>query len=116
MRFLVDENLPFEVVAVLEREGHDVLYLPATPERGATDRRVWQIAAEQERVVVTRDLDFPLPEKPAPPGLILLRVPDTFKKDAIVAVLSEFVSTEAFAAVAGSITVVSPGRARSRRL
>ncbi len=116
MRFLVDENLPFEAAALLEREGHDVLHVAATDLRGAADREVWRRAAEQGRIIVTRDLDFPLPEAPEPAGLILLRLPDTFTKDRIVALLSELVSTEVFANVAGSVTVVSPGRVRTRKL
>lgn len=116
MRFLVDENLPVDVQRILEERGHDVLYLPHSPHRGAADEEVWSIAAREERIIVTRDLDFPLPESPRPAGVVLLRVPDTFTRAQIADVMSDFASSAAFEEVTGAITVVSPGRVRSRGL
>jgi predicted nuclease of predicted toxin-antitoxin system len=80
MRFLVDENLPVEIPALLEHRGHDVLYLAHSDARGATDEEVWERAVAEERIIVTRDLDFPLPKSPRPPGIILIRVPDTYSR------------------------------------
>ena len=116
MRFLVDENLPADVSELLRREGHDVLHLPHTAHRGASDEEVWRLAAREERIILTRDLDFPIPESPRPAGLILVRVPDTFTRKQIVRVMSEFIVSAAFDQVPGTITVVSPGRVRVRHL
>jgi predicted nuclease of predicted toxin-antitoxin system len=116
MRFLVDENLPVDVAELLRREGHDVVYLPHTGSRGASDEEVWRLAAREERSILTRDLDFPMPDSPRPPGLILLRLPDTFTREQIARVMSEFIASAAFRRVAGTITVVSPGRVRVRNL
>ena len=116
MRFLVDENLPVDVSELLRLNDHDVLYLPHTVHRGASDEEVWRLAAREERIILTRDLDFPIPESPRPPGLILVRVPDTFTRKQIAGVMSEFISSAAFEQVTGTITVVSPGRVRVRNL
>ncbi len=116
MRFLVDENLPGEVAALLRRAGHDVLFLLETGHRGMRDDEVWRLAVREERVIVTRDLDFPLPDSPKPAGVVLVRVPDTFTRTAIAEVMSEFVASTAFQRVAGTVTVVSPGRVRARSL
>jgi predicted nuclease of predicted toxin-antitoxin system len=116
MLFLVDENLPVDVAELLRHEDHDVTYLPHTGHRGASDKEVWRLAAREERIIVTRDLDFPIPESPGPSGLILVRVPDTFTRKQIAGVMSEFIASAAFQEVAGTITVVSPGRVRVRNL
>ena len=84
--------------------------------RGAPDSEIWRLAAREERVVVTRDLDFPLREVPRPPGVLLIRAPDTFTRPQIAALLSNFIETDALGKVAGTVTVVSPGRVRARTL
>ena len=116
MRFLVDENLPVDVAQLLEYEGHDVLYLAQSGYRGATDDQVWSLAVREGRIIVTRDLDFPMPDSPRPPGLVLVRVPDTFTRKLIAGVMSEFIASAAFQRVVGTITVVSPGRVRVRSI
>jgi predicted nuclease of predicted toxin-antitoxin system len=116
MRFLVDENLPVDVAQLLQHEGHAVLYLAQSGYRGSTDAEAWSLAAREERIVITRDLDFPMPDLPRPPGLVLLRVPDAFTRMQIARVMSEFIASAAFQQVVGTITVVSPGRVRVRSI
>ena len=61
MRFLLDENAPKDAAVALRNEGHDVVWIPETSLRAATDEAIWLLAAQEERVLVTSDLDFPLP-------------------------------------------------------
>lgn len=62
--FLIDECLPFEVTLAFRR-------------RGLKDDAVWTLAATERRILVTRDLDFPLQGMTMRPlGLVLLRAPD----------------------------------------
>jgi predicted nuclease of predicted toxin-antitoxin system len=116
MRFLVDENLPSNIADLLRVLGHDTMHVSETHLRGASDRVVWRFAADEGRILVTRDLDFPLPDTPKPPGLILLRVPDSFTRGQIGEVMSAFAAEDSIEQSAGRITVVSPGRVRSRPL
>ena len=116
MRFLVDENLPVGVSESLRDHGHDVLHLAHSGHRGAADEEVWRLAAQEERIIVTRDLDFPMPDSPRPPGVVLVRVPDVFTGRQIARVISEFAASTALEQAIGAITVVSPGRVRVRRL
>lgn len=53
MRFLVDENIPVEIVEYLRSLGHDVLDIAVSEHRGATDTNLWQIATAENRVIVT---------------------------------------------------------------
>jgi predicted nuclease of predicted toxin-antitoxin system len=116
MRFLVDENLPVDIARLLVEGGHDALYVPHSEHRGAPDLEIWRLAAREDRVVVTRDLDFPLREMPRPPGVLLIRAPDTFTRPQIAVLLSNFIETGALQQVTGTVTVVSPGRVRARAL
>ena len=47
MRFLVDENLPGEVTALLRDLGHDVFDVAASLCRGDTDQQLWQRAIDE---------------------------------------------------------------------
>lgn len=57
MRLLLDANLsPNRVGAALERKGHDVLAIAADAALGALpDPLVLELAAEQERILITRN-------------------------------------------------------------
>jgi predicted nuclease of predicted toxin-antitoxin system len=111
--FLVDECLPAEVVLVLQQRGFDASELP---ERGMDDRVVWSLAATEGRILVTRDLDFPLRNAtPRPAGLLLLRPPDDATAARIGALVSTLLDAVDAPDLSGQITVVSPGRYRQRK-
>jgi len=117
VRFLVDENLPTDVVEALESAGHEVIYVPHTSLRMSPDASLNEFAVREDRIIVTRDLDFPLRESTNVPGVILLRMPSHFQRREIGNVMRRFVNEdENFAAAAGRVTVVLPGRSRWRSL
>lgn len=99
--FFVDECLPADVTLAIRQHGLDVTDIFERGRRGIDDGAVWALAASENRILVTRDLDFPLRNRlPNPPGLVLLRVPDG--------------ATANPSALLGHITVVLPGRYRQR--
>lgn len=110
MRFLVDENLPPACVVLLVSLGHEAEHVTEVGLRSAADERVWAEAASRGAVVITRDLDFPLPVSPKPAGLILLRVPDWYQTPHLVAILQGFVAKTVERDLIGQITVLEPGR------
>lgn len=115
--FLVDENLPFSIVSYLESNNHDVLDVAATPLRGSPDKALWARAAADGRVIVTRDLDFPIPGlKPYPAGVILLRVPPDYTAMQITEVFTSSFSKMAQEELFHNVAVFSPGRIRIRPL
>ena len=57
MRLLADENLDVGWVAWLREQGHDVLSILETA-RSADDPSIVAIAREQQRIILTCDLDF----------------------------------------------------------
>ena len=115
MRFLVDECLPLDIGDTLIEEGHGCLHVLESALRSSADETLWRLAAEQGRIIVTADLDYPLAELPRPPGLILLRLPDTFSREQIAARFRQFVREGGLAAAEGSIVVIERDRVRSRR-
>lgn len=117
MRFLVDENLPFSLVQLLQESGHDIFDVVASPLRGSPDEQLWKLAAREQRILVTKDLDFPLPQiRPYPPGLVLIRVPDTFTGEQITRLVANALRTTKLKDLEGHITVIAPGQIRMRRL
>jgi len=114
MRFLVDENLPYEIAAILFERGHEVTYVPDSNLRGFADERLWQVAADLRQILVTQDLDFPLDIHPYPEGLLILRLPQRWKVPTIAAFFAQRV--DQLGDLAGLITVLTPGRIRRRAL
>lgn len=117
MRWLIDEGLPKALVEWLAERGHDVLDVAASSLRGSTDNDLWCAAARQNRTVLTRDVGFVPPYvEPAPPGVVLVRAPDTWRADAILRLVQDGLARIGPEALAGSMTVIQPGRVRQRPL
>lgn len=95
--------------------GHDAACVADVGRRSAPDFDINSFAIEDGRVIVTRDLDFPLRDQPRPPGLILLRMRDDDGREAIFTLLRNLISDPVFESAYGSIIVASPPeRFRSR--
>ncbi len=115
LRFLLDENLPYALALKLADQGHDVLDIAASVHRGKTDTELWDIAIAERRVVVTRDLDFPLQNmKSYPPGLIIIRPMQAARASEITGLFDSAFALLDEEAILGKITVIQPGRIRQR--
>jgi predicted nuclease of predicted toxin-antitoxin system len=76
MRFLIDMPLSPALAQWLCTEGHDAVHASALSLHRAPDAVILRLAADQDRVVITADLDFPrllASLGASEPGLILLR-------------------------------------------
>jgi predicted nuclease of predicted toxin-antitoxin system len=58
MRFKVDENLPMEVAQVLREAGHEAATVLDQHLGGSADPLIASICQQEERTLVTLDLDF----------------------------------------------------------
>ncbi len=58
MRFKIDENLPLEIAESLHRAGHDALMVTEQGLGGVADERVGAVCQNEDRILVTLDLDF----------------------------------------------------------
>ena len=59
MKFLIDAQLPVKLAQLLRDKSYDVIHTKELPEQNKTpDREINQLSIEQQRVVITKDLDF----------------------------------------------------------
>ena len=58
MRFKVDENLPREACDLLKRAGHDATGVSQQGLGGADDARIYQVCQDEQRALLTLDVDF----------------------------------------------------------
>ena len=117
MRFLVDMNLSPGVAAELRRKGHDAVHLGEAGLARLADAAVFRKAAEEDRIVVSFDLDFgeivAFSAKPGP-GVILLRLRSVVY-DAVIARLEDAIVRAKSALEEGAVVIVEDRRIRLRR-
>ena len=58
LRFLVDMNLPSKTVPNLQQQGWDILRVSQVLPMDAEDSEILEFARQQNRVIITQDLDF----------------------------------------------------------
>ncbi|MBF0160571.1 MAG: DUF5615 family PIN-like protein, partial [Magnetococcales bacterium] len=58
MKFKVDENLPSEVTTLLRHAGYDTMSVLDQTLGGAQDGKLFAICQQEQRVLITLDLDF----------------------------------------------------------
>lgn len=116
MRFKVDENLPTEAVDLLREAGHDALSVLDQGLRGTEDGAIVRIVKEEDRALITLDLDFSDIRAYPPsehPGLIVLRLRDA-NKERLLDVLQRALPTLARGPLAGALWIVEEDRLRVR--
>ncbi len=118
LRFLVDMNLSPKIVIDLRQEGWDILRVSQVLPMDAEDSEILKFARQQNRVIITQDLDFSSLlalggyEKPS---LITFRlsVPDP---EIITQKLLELLPDIEEALLEGCAVVIDDRRVRVRRL
>ncbi len=58
MKLKLDENMPLRLVSMLENRGHDVDTVADEGLSGMPDDDVWLAAQQENRFLITQDLDF----------------------------------------------------------
>lgn len=116
MRFLIHENLPAALVDLMTQRDHDAVHARDAGLGSRPDEDVWSLAARDDRILVTRDLDFPLPNEPKPAGLVLLRLQWRADRNQILAAVARLLDEEDLEKVRGKITVIGTGQPRMREL
>ena len=77
MKLKLDENIPASLKAELTAIGHDFHSVVDEALVGSSDERIWTQCQEEERLLVTQDLDFSDSRKFKPgrhAGLLLIRL------------------------------------------
>jgi predicted nuclease of predicted toxin-antitoxin system len=58
MKIKLDENLPFGLVGILSKFGHEIDTIPQEGLKGCNDEQVWEAAQKSGRFLITQDLNF----------------------------------------------------------
>jgi predicted nuclease of predicted toxin-antitoxin system len=112
----LDECVDAELVAILRRSGHDVVYMTDVEPR-APDTEVMDRATREQRLLLTEDKDFGdlvFREARPVPGIVLLRIETAhrlLKGRRLQAAIERFGET-----LFGHYTVIESARFRSRPL
>lgn len=116
MQFLVDQNVPLDVVKGLRGEGHDVTWAQ-TAYPGADDETLLKTAQEENRILLTFDTDFGTLAfdrgLPASSGIILFRLTPVSPTAVAETVLKTIRSREDWK---GHLSVVDDTQIRMRSL
>ncbi len=116
-KFLLDADMPRSSALVISALGFDVKDVRDLGMRYAKDREIIEYAQKNDRVVVTRDLDFgSVLQYPNHPGAIILRLPSEYTAKEINDVLREFLSSVEGRIMQKAIIIVEIGRYRRRSL
>ena len=116
LRFKLDENLPIAVKAALVIQGHDALTALDQSLGGEEDRKIAAICAEEDRILVTLDLDFSdIREYPpgSNPGIWILR-PVTQSIDKCVALVRDALACVETESPERALWIIEPGKIRIR--
>lgn len=116
MRIKLDKNLDVGSQAMFAAGGHDALTVYDQAAQGLADGQLWLRCCEEERTLVTQDLDLANAlayRVSGTPGIIVLRGPNT--RFAIQRLLiAQVVHELARSSPAGKLWIVEPGRIRIR--
>ncbi len=114
MNIFIDANLPRSLTSVLGGFGKAVHALDTVPS-GASDNMIAAEAAKRKAILFTRDLDFVNPHlfpEIAGAGLVVIRVPPSFRADQICLVVQKFLHRTELKQCIDALTVLEPGRVR----
>jgi len=118
MNFLVDMQLPPQLADWLNERGHDAAHVVNIGFGRATDEDIMERALEEERVIITADLDFPrilaLTEAKGP-GVILFRG-GKFAESEVIALLTRILEIIPHHELPKSLVVADQERIRRRWL
>ena len=115
-RFKLDENVPLAAKAVLIEQGHDALTVLDQHLGGKDDDKIATVCAQEDRILVTIDLDFSDIRKYPPgsnPGIWILR-PLTQSVDNCVALVRHAVVFSKTESPERALWIVESGKIRIR--
>lgn len=115
MKFKLDENFGSRMQWLFRAEGHDVVTVWEEALQGATDTRLFEVCKEEDRCLVTLDLDFSdvvrFPPN-ASAGIAVFRLPRNPSLAVIETVARQFLRVIEHSQITGRLWIVETGRIR----
>lgn len=120
MKFKIDQNLPIEAADLLTAAGHDAMSVYQQSLGGAlggaSDERIVDVCKNEDRILITADLDLSDIRHYPPaqsPGYMVLRLPRQ-SKQALLDLLAKAIPMLAVRPINGRLWIVEPDRLRIR--
>ena len=116
MRFKFDENLPSDLGALLRRDGHDAHSVLDENLRGAADPSIAKVCQDEQRILVTLDLDFAHIQNYPPRdyhGIIVLRLARQ-DRETVLAIIPRILALLQTEPIAQRLWIVDDHRTRIR--
>jgi predicted nuclease of predicted toxin-antitoxin system len=116
MQFKIDENLHSDIATVLCAAQHDAMTVYEQGLRGCSDGDIALVCQQENRVIVTLDLDFS-DIREFPPqnyaGIIVLRLSDQ-SRSGVLSVVTKLIPLFAIEPLVGHLWIVDERRVRIR--
>jgi predicted nuclease of predicted toxin-antitoxin system len=116
MKIVLDENVSLSLATVLREDGHDVLAVAESAEKGSEDEEVWRVACEEPSLLITRDYHFTNGVRFEPSqclGVVFIRRGNLTASDE-VALVRSFLASHPPDQYRGKLVSLSPGGVRLR--
>jgi predicted nuclease of predicted toxin-antitoxin system len=113
----LDENLGRQIARALSEAGHDVATVAGEGLAGSADQVIFRAAVDEDRTLVTLDLDFSNPLRfptSGTAGVIVVRAPRPLVTLVRESLLNALPQIDALGA-SGNLYIVEPGRFRQHR-
>lgn len=116
MKFKFNENLPSDLGALLRAGCHDAHSVLDEGLRGAADPSIARVCQDEERILITLDLDFAHIRNYPPqdyPGIIVLRL-SRQDRDTVLAIMPRILALLQTEPIAQRLWIVDDNRTRIR--
>ena len=114
MKFKIDENLPVEIVKLLEDYGHEAMSVFEQNLSGASDTRIAEVCQREKHTLIALDTDFSDIRTYSPHeffGMIILRLKRQDKSH-ILAVVNRLINILSKESLERRLWIVEEGRVR----
>ena len=116
MKFKLDENIPVEASILLRESGHDAVTVLDQNMGGKADEHIIQVCTQEQRALITLDLDF-ADIKAYPPsnyhGIFVLRVRQQ-SRSKVLEVITKLIPHLPFEPIEKQLWIVEEDKIRVR--
>ena len=115
MKFKLDENFGVRTSRIFNANGHDVHTVREQSLEGASDQQLYRVCCEEQRCLVTLDLDFSDVTRFDPPqsgGIAVIRIPRNPNLSTLEQMIRQFLRALEDSSIEKKLWIVEFGRIR----